>query len=301
MNYQEVNAKLRGRCKDRRKLENNTYLQRDRYKLSAISVRLHDTDIITFHSDGRIDLCNGGFPTITTHDRMNTYLPRPYRVFGEPVETRRSGPGATVLSDGNGSECLIDNSASISADGVISGGDVQEYRKERREERNAANRVRNRARYWIRKARGWFIDRSECKAERRWDCELASHWQRNRLAEGTYKCGCRAYIKRATYRGTVESILQEENVTVRVAKMTCYGLEKFFLDARAKVLDDKAGYQLLSLPFDRWNEMKALKMICPSTGAVYVNAVPPPMNEVPAALDWMFDTTNYLETVTQQS
>ncbi len=88
---------------------------------------------------------------------------------------------------------------------------------------------------------------------------------------------------------------------MRVAKMTCYGMEKFFLDSNAKVLDDKAGYQLLSLPFDRWNEMKALKMTCPSTGAVYVNAVPPTMNEVPAALDWMFNTENYLETVTQQA
>jgi hypothetical protein len=42
--------------------------------------------------------------------------------------------------------------------------------------------------------------------------------------------------------------------------------------------------------------MKALKMNCPSTGAVYINAVPPNVEDVPTALDWMFDTQDYLET-----
>jgi len=301
VNYQEANEKLQGRCSQRRKLENNTYLIRCRYTLNAIAVQLHNTEIIKFFPDGRIEVCNGGFPTSTTHDRLNSYLPRPYRVYGEPVETRRTGPGATVLSNGNGLECLVDNSASISADGFIKGGDVQEYRAQRREERNAENRVRNRARYWARKARGIFTDRSQCKAERRWDCESRRRFRRDN-SEGTLACGCRIYHKPGMYNGTVESILQEENVTVRVAKMTCYGIEKFFLDAKAKVLDDQAGYQLLALPLrGDWTEVKALKMTCPSTGAVYVNAVPPNLNEVPAALDWMFNTENYLGTVSQQA
>ena len=84
--------------------------------------------------------------------------------------------------------------------------------------------------------------------------------------------------------------------------MTCYGLDRFFIDAKATVVDDKAGYQLLELPLaDRWQRIRALKMTCPSTGAVYINSVPPTLNEVPAALDWMFNTENYLGTATQQS
>lgn len=298
MNYQEADAKLTGRCSTSRKLANNTYLERCASYLSdkSISVRLHRTNIVTFYPDGRIDVCNGGYPTVTTHDRLNRYLPRPYRVYGEPVETRRSGPGATVLSDGRGNECLVDNTAHISAEGEISGGDVTEYRKERREERNAANRVRNRARYWARKARGIFVDRSGCKVER-WRCDT----RRRRFRADEPSCGCRVYHKPGTYSGTVESILQEENVTVRVAKMTCYGIEKFFLDAKAKVIDENSGYQLLSLPLTRWDTVRALKMVCPSTGAVYINSVPPNVSKVPVALDWMFNTDNYLETVTQQS
>jgi hypothetical protein len=101
MNYHEADAKLTGRNRQSRKLENNTYLERCSSYLrdKGIAVRLHSTNIITFYPDGRIDVCNGGYPTITTHDRLTTYLPRPYRVYGEPVETRRSGPGTTVLSE----------------------------------------------------------------------------------------------------------------------------------------------------------------------------------------------------------
>jgi hypothetical protein len=302
VNYQEADAKLTGRNKQSRKLENNTYVERGASYLEdkVIVVRLHRTNIITFHPDGRIGICNGGYPTCTTHDRLNTYLPRPYRVHGEPVQTQRSSGGATVLSDGNGNEVLLDNKASISAEGELDGGDVTEYRKQRREERNAENRVRNRARYWVRKARGIYVDRSQCKVER-WKCNTVGRWNRRNLREGTYECGCRTYIKPATYNGTVESILQEENQTVRVAKMTCYGLEKFFLDAKAAVVDEKAGYQLLELPLDSWQRVRALKMTCPSTGVVYINSVPPTINEVPVALNWMFDTTDYLGTVAQQS
>src|SRR5216684_2610997 len=84
------------------------------------------------------------------------------------------------------------------------------------------------------------------------------------------------------------------------------GTSKRFISEPSKMVwrckHDQAGYQLLALPLQGdWTEVKALKMTCPSTGAVYVNAVPPNLNEVPAALDWMFNTENYLETVTQQA
>lgn len=301
MNYQEAQAALQAnRNHTKKKLQNNTYLERQDLRDDCIHVRLHDTNIITFHSDGRIGLCNGGFPTVTTHDRMNTYLPRPYRVSGEPVETRRSGPGATVLSR-HGEEVLVDNVATISSDGSLDGGDVTEYREQRRQERNANNRVRNRARFWVRKARGLFVDRTACTA-RRWECSTRGRWNRRNLREGEYKCGCKVIFKQPTIKQTVQEILAEENVTVRAAMMQCYGIEKFFLDANPKILDERDGYQLVALPFNRWDDMKALKMTCPSTGAVYVNSVPPNTSDVNAGLNWMFqmpEGVNYLDTVAQ--
>ncbi len=44
-------------------------------------VRLHDTDILTFHPDGSISVYTGGFNTITTRERLNRFLPVPFHVW----------------------------------------------------------------------------------------------------------------------------------------------------------------------------------------------------------------------------
>lgn len=72
---------------ERRKLENNTYLERR--GPDAIAVLLHNTDIVTYYSDGRTGLYTGGWFTMTTKDRMNYYLPRHIHVDGK-VDTRRT-------------------------------------------------------------------------------------------------------------------------------------------------------------------------------------------------------------------
>ena len=72
MNYQEANEKLTGRCKQRRKVGNNTYLERR--ENAAIALHLHSTDVVTFHLDGAIVLDSGGWRTPTTKDRINGAL-----------------------------------------------------------------------------------------------------------------------------------------------------------------------------------------------------------------------------------
>lgn len=53
-------------------------------EVTNYAVRLHNTDIVTFKSDGRIVLNSGGFYSRTTADRMNQFVPWSMRV-------RRSG------------------------------------------------------------------------------------------------------------------------------------------------------------------------------------------------------------------
>lgn len=267
-------GKLTGRCHESRKLGNHTYLKRvflnhDKANQSdAVALCLHSTNVLTWYPDGTIFLNNGGYPTLTTHDRMNQYLPNGYRVHG-PINSRRSENGMSILMKGSWqsivSEVTIDNCATIFPDGSIEGGDVAKYRAKAREARLEAQRPRNRARYWINKAR-----------------------------DGK------------PFKGTVADIFAEENQTVRLAKMRCYGIEKFFLDAKPTIVDERAGYQLLALPLDNqstWHQEKmfALKMSCTTTGAVYINPVPPQYSTVPEALDWMFDTKDYLGTIGQQA
>lgn len=68
-----------GRSKRDRPLANNT---RAEYRGSdAIAIRLHATDVVTYHRDGRIVLNSGGWRTVTTRDRINGYSPA--RVYSE--------------------------------------------------------------------------------------------------------------------------------------------------------------------------------------------------------------------------
>lgn len=70
--YADLDATLTGRCSQSRKVANNTYLQR---RGDDIAVRLHQTDVVTFHADGTATLNTGGWFTMTTKDRIHRYLP----------------------------------------------------------------------------------------------------------------------------------------------------------------------------------------------------------------------------------
>lgn len=70
-NHAEADALLTGRCKDRRKVANNTWLER--HDDGAIAVRLHDTDVVTYHPAGGFTLDSGGWRTVTTKERMSRF------------------------------------------------------------------------------------------------------------------------------------------------------------------------------------------------------------------------------------
>lgn len=74
MTYETANEQLTGRNRDRRKLANNTYLER---RGQNIAVRLHSTDIATFRPDGSVTLDSGGWRTVTTKARMNEFADWP--------------------------------------------------------------------------------------------------------------------------------------------------------------------------------------------------------------------------------
>lgn len=72
-----INEALSGRCKDSRKLANNTYLvRRDSEPGKLAAVRLHNTDIITISPRGVLTVDVGPWQTYVTKERLNRYLPR---------------------------------------------------------------------------------------------------------------------------------------------------------------------------------------------------------------------------------
>lgn len=60
-----------GRRKTDRPIENNTRVVR--LDDDRIGVRLHNTDVVTFHRNGTTELTTGGWLTVTTKDRINRY------------------------------------------------------------------------------------------------------------------------------------------------------------------------------------------------------------------------------------
>jgi hypothetical protein len=73
--YQELDTLLGTR--DSRKVGNNTYAER--LGAGVIGIRLHGTHVVIL-SAHRLVLNSGGWQTVTTKDRINTYLPHPWKL-----------------------------------------------------------------------------------------------------------------------------------------------------------------------------------------------------------------------------
>ena len=82
--FENWNDRLTGRCKDSRKVANNTYLERRAATftikgkttgIGSIALKLHNTDIMTAYPDNTVTLNTGGWRTVTTKARMNDFLP----------------------------------------------------------------------------------------------------------------------------------------------------------------------------------------------------------------------------------
>jgi hypothetical protein len=99
--YYDVVERLGKR--DRRKLENNTYLLN--YG-DYIGVRLHQTDVVHYYPDGRIVLNSGGWRTMTTKDRISKFSPVVLHsqsgnwFFNHNDSTYRFVDGVTLCPDG---------------------------------------------------------------------------------------------------------------------------------------------------------------------------------------------------------
>lgn len=70
MNYKTLDAEMVGRCRDQKKLGNNTYAVRHG---DYIGIKLHNTEVVKHFQNGDTVLDSGGWKTVTTKDRMNAH------------------------------------------------------------------------------------------------------------------------------------------------------------------------------------------------------------------------------------
>ncbi len=305
--FADVDAQLQGRNHASRKLANNTYLQRR--DNGAIAVQLHSTDVVTFKPNGDIVLCSGEWDTRITSERMNSFSPlRVWREGGSLCAGHRAATWDEVQKN---AVTFERGQVTLTAKGKLQGGSLAALRHSIKEAAKKRARPRSRARYWIRKARGLYVDKSGCTAPagQRWNCISRSRWERRRAVAGhSFACGCKMVSRPAT-RGklTVKTILDEANANVRSAMIHCYGIQEFFLDAKAHTIEERDGYQLLEIRMgvNAWTSdgsvFRAVQMECPSTGEIYINPIPPNISTIPEALNWIFNVPDYLGTVGAQS
>jgi hypothetical protein len=71
MDFSTASATIKNR--ESKKVGNNTYLVR--ISPETIGVRLHNTIVVKIHKDGTYTLNSGGWRTVTTKDRINSYCP----------------------------------------------------------------------------------------------------------------------------------------------------------------------------------------------------------------------------------
>jgi hypothetical protein len=119
MNYTKANE-LHGK-RARRKLCNNTYLER---RGADIAVRLHATDVLVFRPDNSVVYNSGGWRTVTTKERMNSY----------GADGRWIWQDKGIWSIGTrGRRKLYEDGVIITANGkIIGGGDSRKAKAELR-------------------------------------------------------------------------------------------------------------------------------------------------------------------------
>lgn len=118
MTYLELDQKLQGRCKHRRKLSRNTTAHRDYSGLTrAIFIQYHNTDILSFYPNGDIRMHIGGWFTVTTKQRLNQYLPNGFGVYSY------KGTWMVWKWGGHfpGPQAIFENGMTLHLDGSISG------------------------------------------------------------------------------------------------------------------------------------------------------------------------------------
>ena len=71
---------LKGKSKVYRTIENNTIV---RIENEHITVKFHDSDICEIYQDNTVILFSCGYKTVTTKDRLNKFIPSPFRVYQE--------------------------------------------------------------------------------------------------------------------------------------------------------------------------------------------------------------------------
>jgi len=241
--------------------------------------------------------------------RINRYLPYKWHFYSFRYHIMVSN---SVNTEADGFECprclTFDKTGSL-VHGKLGPSQATLHAHYYNEYKNRS-RTRRRGQYWVRRARNLYLNRCD---KRYPHCDRLKLWPRP-VEPRKFECGCELYRKNIKFRYSAQDILKERNSTVRTCMIKIYGTAKFFEDVGARIIAKAREYQLLRMEFGkaRTNReltpteqrqliLHALKMVCPSTGQIYVTLVPNNITGVEQALNWKYQTQRYFDTVGQET
>ena len=122
---------------------------------------------------------------------------------------------------------------------------------------------------------------------------------------------CPQQVIESPHTLTVEQVDKEGNAEVKRVMIERFGGAKDARDgfalylqrAGAKTIAKRGEYELVShnAPHLTSGKMVAVKMICPSTGALYILRVPPEMQTVESAMNWVKQDKDYFGKIELQT
>jgi hypothetical protein len=134
--YVDAQKRLAKRKGKVTKLENNTYLEAREHL--AIAVKLHDTDVVLLHADGRVTLNSGGWLTKTTQDRIEKYgIPHDWTIYTRRGQWLILRDHARIYNDPNAkqlireTEIIYQDGMTIDVDGEVKGAAKKQDDKKR--------------------------------------------------------------------------------------------------------------------------------------------------------------------------
>lgn len=85
-----------------------------------------------------------------------------------------------------------------------------------------------------------------------------------------------------------EWILDEKNSEARRLLIESIGTQKIFEALKGQSISRWKDYELFKLPIEGSEDIHMLKMVCPSTGRVYIEGVPPSISDAEQAFKWQW-------------
>lgn len=279
--------KLQGRCRDSRKMGNNTYLKRmdgrfygDKPNQKCIGLLYHRTYILSFYEDRCVVDCNG-WRSVTTKQRLVAYWPSYARhhIYSHAGrwcwhEMRHGWGGKPVAVFVDGDAIMTNGELKLlNCEGRKSIEQIEEDQREAKREHRANLRATYKDYYEFKDKCYRMAARVRKLSPEKWTPEMIK-WLRNAELKRRVITHF-GWDKVQTALGGVSVAKYGDMELVRVSGFAIPSQPHFRATREHRLTKEQL-----------YHDVVLLKVVCPSTGSSYCLRVPPEMTDCETARRW---------------